>query len=63
MEDSNDRLALRCSEVATSLGVSERFIWDLVKRDEIPHLRIGRRVVFPTRAVSDWMDKQLELQS
>lgn len=50
-----ERIVYTAAEVAALLGVSERHVYDSCKRDEIPHLRIGRRVVFPKRRFEAWL--------
>ncbi len=60
-------LALRPKEAAKSLGIGERLLWTLTKNGEIPHMRIGRAVVYPMDQLRDYLRKKsqasLELQS
>jgi len=49
------RLALRPKEAARALGISERLLWSLTNRGEVPHLRMGRAVVYPVHALRDWL--------
>jgi excisionase family DNA binding protein len=44
-----DRLVLSVTEAASLLGISRALAYQLVARDELPNLRLGRRVVVPTR--------------
>jgi len=46
-ESVNLRLALRAPDAATALGIGERNLWELTNRGDIPHVRIGRAVVYP----------------
>lgn len=46
-----DRLVWTVEETAQLLGISRAHAYDLVARDELPHLRLGRRVVVPKHAL------------
>lgn len=46
-----NRLTLTVEEAAEMLGISRAFAYKLVKRDELPIVRLGRRVVVPRRAL------------
>jgi len=48
-------LALRPREAARALGVSERTLWALTKRGDVPHVRIGRRVLSPLDLLRTWL--------
>lgn len=43
-------------EVALELGVSTDLIYRAVKRDEIPHVRVARRVLIPRRWLEELFD-------
>lgn len=43
------------AQVAIALSISERHAWRLIARDELPVLRLGRRVVVPKVALTKWM--------
>ena len=48
-----DRLALTVPEAAAALGVSERHLRSLLT--EIPHCRVGARVVVPVEPLREWL--------
>jgi len=54
------RLALRPKEAAKALGIGQRLLWSLTNRGEIPHLRLGRAVVYPTDALRRWLSEQAQ---
>lgn len=54
------KLALTAAEAAEALGVSERHVTTLVARDELPHVRLGHRIVFPVDVLRDFMRGQCE---
>ncbi|MDB5325432.1 MAG: Helix-turn-helix domain protein [Phycisphaerales bacterium] len=50
-------LALDPRGAARALGISPRTLWAYTKSARIPHLRVGRRVIYPVDALRDWMKK------
>ena len=53
-----DRLTVSRSEAARMLGISERLLWTLTNRKEVPHLRIGTRVLYPVRSLQQWLESR-----
>ena len=51
-------LALRPKQAAMALGISERLLWSLTNRGEIPHVRLGKAVVYPVTQLREWLDNQ-----
>ena len=45
------RLVWTVEEAARLLGISRAHAYDLVARGELPHLRLGRRLVVPKQAI------------
>ena len=50
-----EKLSLRPREAAQALGISERTLWSLCQRDEIPHVKTGRVVLFPIESLKRWL--------
>ena len=48
-----DRRVWTVTEVAVLLGISRAHAYNLVAQGEIPHLRLGRRIVVPKVAVDE----------
>ncbi len=48
-------LALRPREAARVLGISERLLWSLTNRGEIPHLKLGRATLYPVAQLQEWL--------
>ena len=62
-KDATPHLALRPREAAQALGISPRFLWTLTNQGDVPHLRLGRTVVYPVDALRKWLDQRVkELQ-
>ena len=51
-------LALRPKEAAKALGISERLLWSKTNAGDIPHLRLGRAVIYPTEQLRQWLAEQ-----
>jgi excisionase family DNA binding protein len=45
------RLTMTVEEAAVALGISRAFAYEAVTRNEIPHVRIGRRILIPRAAL------------
>jgi hypothetical protein len=54
----SERLALSVPEAATAIGVSERLIRSVLP--EIPHCRLGNRVVIPVPLLVEWLRKEAQ---
>jgi excisionase family DNA binding protein len=48
---------MTADEVATYLGVDRSTVYESVARGEIPHKRLGRRVIFRRETISAWFKK------
>ncbi len=48
---SPGRLTMTVEEAAAALGISRAFAYEAVTRNEIPHVRIGRRILIPRAAL------------
>ena len=58
-DDGNSvALGLRPREAAKALGIGERLLWSKTNAGEIPHLRIGRAIIYPVGMLQDWMAEQ-----
>lgn len=60
MEAATDTESLTMSvdEVAAALGISRNQVYDGANRGEIPHRRVGRRIIFSRRAIMKWLESQ-----
>ena len=51
-------LTYSAAEAARALGVSEATVRRLARRDQIPHMRLGTRLVFPKAALDSWISRE-----
>lgn len=56
-------LGLRPREAAKALGIGERLLWSKTNAGEIPHLRIGRVIIYPVDLLRDWMAEQVAIST
>lgn len=47
---------LRAREVALWLDISEWRVYDLVRQNLIPHVKMGRSIRFQRKAVQEWIE-------
>jgi excisionase family DNA binding protein len=46
---------LNVDDVAVLLGLGKNTIYEAANRGEIPHRRVGRRLIFSRTAVMEWL--------
>jgi excisionase family DNA binding protein len=52
------RLLLSMSETAAALGLCERTVWTLVHEQGLPHVKVGRRILFSRATLEAWIARQ-----
>ena len=60
MDSVTSQLALRPRDAAKALGISARKLWEITadKTSGIPHVRLGRAILYPLDLLRDWLAKQ-----
>ncbi len=53
--DGCEPLALGMHQAARVMGISQRTLFTLLKAGDVPHVRIGRRVLFRRAALEAWL--------
>ena len=53
--ETSDPVRYSVVELAALLGLSDESIYRGIRHNQIPHLRIGRRLVLPKAAIDDWL--------
>ena len=51
-------LAMRPRKAAKALGISERLLWEHTERGAIPHIRLGKAILYPVDSLRDWLKRQ-----
>ena len=52
---NNTKLCLNATDVSDRTGLSLSSIRKLTRSDEIPHIRVGRRILYPAEALAEWL--------
>jgi len=58
MDKSHEALALRPRDAARMLGVSPRTLFEWTKNGLLPHIKIGRTVLYPVAELQAWLARQ-----
>lgn len=53
-----ERRTMTVKEAATYLGLSSDTVYDMVREDKIPHLRLGRKNLFLPEVLECWLLEQ-----
>lgn len=53
-----ERTTLTMEEVAEYLGISYWLVGQLVRKGELPHFRVGGRILFRKKAIDTYMEEQ-----
>lgn len=51
------KLCLSAAEVSKETGVSLSMIRKLTRSGEIPHIKVGRRILYPVSTIMNWLDR------
>lgn len=54
------RLAMRPKEAAKALGIGERLLWSMTNRGEIPHIKLGKAVLYPVLELQRWLSERAQ---
>lgn len=54
---AEQRQVLRAREVGRLLGLSPARVYALTQRNLIPHIRLGRAIVYPRPALLRWLEE------
>lgn len=53
-------LAMRSREAAKALGISERLLWEWTDKGVIPHIRLGKAILYPVDSIREWLKREAE---
>lgn len=56
--DRPQRLALTVPEAAAELQIPVSTLYDLIRRGEVPAVRIGKRIRVPWRRLEEWLNEK-----
>lgn len=52
------RRTIKVAEAAEYIGVSKDTIYKLVREGEIPHIRLGKRILFRIESLEAWLQER-----
>ncbi|MBN2024393.1 MAG: helix-turn-helix domain-containing protein [Pirellulales bacterium] len=58
LPDGVPRLALSPREAAAALGIGSKLLWSKTKAGEIPHVKIGGRIIYGVADLEAWIASQ-----
>jgi excisionase family DNA binding protein len=58
VRETQQPLLLSLKQAAQALCLSERTVWTMVQAGALPHLRVGRRLLFSRTALESWIARQ-----
>jgi excisionase family DNA binding protein len=53
-----DRQTITVKEAASYIGVSKDLVYQLVREGKLPHVKVGRRILFRKEVLDRWMNNQ-----
>lgn len=53
-----NKQTMTVAEAANYIGVSKDLIYQSVRENTIPNIKLGRRILFRKSALDNWMDQQ-----
>ncbi|USL33990.1 helix-turn-helix domain-containing protein [Priestia megaterium] len=56
-----DKQTISVKEAAAYMGISKDLIYQLVRENKMPHLRLSRRILFRKEALDRWLTTQESL--
>jgi excisionase family DNA binding protein len=56
MSENIEKLSLRPRQAAKAIGVSERTLWTWTHNGEVPHIRMGKAILYPVDALRRWLE-------
>ena len=60
IENSEEELLLRISAASQKLSVSRSKLYELVAKNQVPHVKIGHSLRIPVQALRTWIEKNTE---
>jgi excisionase family DNA binding protein len=55
---NDEPLLWNARQAAKALGISDRTLFTLTKSGDVPHIRIGRRIMYPRTSLVEWIEQR-----
>lgn len=56
MKAKAEKMCISAADVSEQTGLSISLVRKLTRSGEIPHIKVGRRLLYPVAALEDWLD-------
>ena len=56
MKENSSKETITVIETAKRLGIGRNTAYEAVKRAEIPSVKVGRRILVPSKALDKWLE-------
>lgn len=54
---NSNKLCLTAAEISAQTGISLSLVRKLTRCGKIPHIRVGRRILYPLKEIEDWLSQ------
>ncbi len=54
------KTTISVQELASELGISMTKAYELVRREDFPVIRIGKRILIPVEILNEWLRREAE---
>jgi excisionase family DNA binding protein len=51
---------MRPREAALAVNISERLLWEWTDRKQVPHVRIGKAILYPVDSLKEWLKQEAQ---
>ena len=55
-DELESRTIITIKEMSTILGIGRNTAYEAVKKGEIPSVKVGRRILVPSKALDKWLE-------
>lgn len=55
-----EKLTISVAEAADVVGISVRYMYDLVKTEGFPTIQVGRRLLVSAKGLERWLEEQAQ---
>lgn len=53
--ETTSKLCMTVSEAATQLNISRSKLYQLLRENAVPSIRVGRKILIPTEELREWL--------
>jgi len=61
--EKKERLVYSVYDLVDVLGLSISSVYKGINDNEIPHVKVGSRILIPKKVLDEWLSKRLDIQA